>query len=248
MTSSRRKIDGIPSGAKRSFRLVDDSEVWRATHSKPVFKKEKIEIPDLLKRLEGLTCTGKIKLVNPKNDFWAIELGEDWQKFIRQGGDAVEHIARACKDDDNIKLSAEWALKWSKLMGIQQPKIGFFSPTSILAHVSLGNNAPAKHACVVEGKVVKFRVTQLTTMPFTQSLPMNYPGNHRIVDGKRDYASQWYFANVEFIDFPYPFFYPPHITIACHGLMGCPEAAVKALQDAKKRVLPDTAAYTYGSN
>lgn len=236
-----KAVEPSAGGSEHKYKIASDEDIEKACNIKPAPDKISVEVPEIIKVSEKLDCSGKITKESGSSKFWAIVLNDDWQQnqdwFVEQ---LSSHL------DPNVTAAAEeTAQRWAKLMGIENPETGFFVPTSGLGvHISLGHLANEKSKEVVQDRNVKFKTDRIVTFPHTQSLPMNFPGDHRKTeDGRRDYAALWFFLEVDCEDFDFPFHYRPHASIGCYGLKNCPITAVQELRDRRGPVN-----YQYGKN
>jgi len=102
-------------------------------------------------------------------------------------------------------------------------------------HISLGKFKPTdKPPCFVEDTVVSFSIEKFSTIPTNWPDPMLIPGQRefKLLDQAgqailRHFATQWYFVDIVVNDFDFKFKMPPHISLACYGLMYVPEEKVK---------------------
>jgi len=218
-----------------SYKLAPIEELKKAKESVPDQTKTVIEVPNLLEKLRKLKCTGTITLERGSN-FWMIILDDNWQdqKLQDELLNAISYD-KACRDDF-ITQADRKAKKWASLLGLRTESKGFFSPTNTAGlHISLGVIKPdEKPDCVVEGQKVNFSIISFTTMPITRALPPIYPAQRTTSKGNITLMScptRYYWIDVNVEDFDFQFTYPPHVTLACYGLLKVPKAAVQEMHD-----------------
>jgi len=213
-------------------------------------QKITLQLPNILEVLRKLKCTGTIMKEDP-NNFWVIKMNDEWQNKQEE---LVEIMQMDLKVNDSVAYNDsfdkadELARKWAKKLNIKENsymKYGFFSPASeIGVHISLGKFEPAdKPQCLIEGTVVSFSIGKFATFGTNWKRPTVIPGQREFklpASGEavlRHFATQWYKVNVDVHDFDFKFKLPPHISLACYGLMYAPteEALRWSLRDTGSR-------------
>lgn len=124
-----------------------------------------------------------------------------------------------------IEESAEYiesinlAKSWGKLLNDNHPNINCVIPPSIAGlHISLGKyskNDKNKPKCLIQGKKVSFKITEIKTMKTVREIPENICGQSIDNNGLRYYPCLWILAEILFLnDFKFETKYPPHISLA----------------------------------
>jgi len=204
-------------------------------------EKITIKLPNVLEELKKLSFTGTI-MQEHENNFWVIRMNEDWQNKQEVLVEILAMDLKENKDDaynDSFNKARDLSKVWANQLSAKENshmKHGFFSPTSKVGfHISLGHfktpNEPPP-PCLVEGTVVSFSIEKFSTSATKRPRPTIVPGQRKFklpnVAGEanlRHFATQWYQVDIVVNDFNFKFKFPPHISLACYGLMFAPEKA-----------------------
>jgi len=228
------------------WQIAAVEKLQEASNYKPNLVKIPLEVPKLREALGKLKCSGKIVCEEGTN-FWHIKLDDTWQQ---NRGVLLEHLKNEneAKKKDFIDQADGMALKWGKLLGLQDPSRGFFTPPGLAPlKISMGSIKPEeKLDHIIEGKEVSFTIQGVTTMASNWSLPVIFPTQLRDDSLVMNCPTRWYFVSVEMNDFVFKFKYPPHISLGCYGLKNVPKEAVSEMNRILKEAGSKEVVYEYG--
>jgi len=219
------------------YKLASPSKLKEAYQTTIDDDRTVVEAPDFISKLRKLNSTGRIVMEEGTN-FWYIKLDKNWQNLQDNLRVTLSNDS-AFQRTEFVKQATDQVSKWAALLGLVAHQDGWFTPTSKAGvHITLGVFKPDdKPDGIYEGKEVDFTIKNLATVSNTDALPTINPGQQTFQKGNNiliHCPTRWYYMVVDVKDFDFDFKHPPHVSLACYGLINVPLKALNELQESLK--------------
>jgi len=112
----------IVATATTKQNYIDAKRVKKVSRSPDKCQKLTIKLPNVLKELRKLKCTGTIMKEDP-NNFWVIRMNEDWQNMQEELVEMIQMDLKENKDDtynDSFGKACDHAKDWAKKLNVEE--------------------------------------------------------------------------------------------------------------------------------